>query len=73
MTKICQLPLWEGDWKGEDIVKQREPGEAASLGARLRNYGDWADIRIANVSSRGFMGKASNPPGRWPQLDRHRG
>lgn len=55
------------------MLKQREPRQAVSLGARLREYGAWSDIQIANISSRGLMGKASNPPqkGSYIELRRH--
>lgn len=53
--------------------KSREPRRLVHRPARMRSNGEWCDITICNVSSRGFMGKCASPPPRGTYIEvRHR-
>lgn len=53
--------------------RPREPRRLVHRPARMRVDGEWCDITICNVSSRGFMGKCASPPPRGTYIEvRHR-
>lgn len=53
--------------------KSREPRRLIHRPARMRIEGEWCDITICNVSSRGFMAKCASPPPRGAYIEvRHR-
>ena len=55
------------------LQKQREPRRLVHRPARMRIDGEWCDITICNVSSRGFMAKCASPPPRGTYIEvRHR-
>ena len=51
----------------------REPRQATATPARLNSDGRWQDVCIRNISSRGLMVEAENPPPRGHYLEVRRG
>ena len=54
-------------------MKPREPRRKIVVPARIRQAGRWADVRILDASSRGFMIHLPNAPPRGTYVELHRG
>jgi hypothetical protein len=55
------------------VKTAREPRQATATPARLNSNGRWQDVCIRNISSRGMMIEAQNPPARGHYLEVRRG
>jgi hypothetical protein len=53
--------------------KAREPRQVTATPARLNSDGRWQDVCIRNISSRGMMVEAQNPPPRGHYLEVRKG
>ncbi len=54
-------------------LKTREPRRKVMLNARMRVASTWNDVCILNISTRGVLIQAAEPPARGTYLDLHRG
>lgn len=54
-------------------LKRRDPRKPVRIDGRLRRNYDWVDLRIRNLSTKGLMAEAKNPPGRghYIEIRRH--
>lgn len=54
-------------------MRSREPRRKVMLNARMRVAATWNDVCILNISTRGLLVQAAEPPARGTYLDLHRG
>lgn len=50
-------------------LKKRDPRKSVRLYGRLRRDYDWIDLRICNLSRKGLMAEAENPPSRGHYIE----
>lgn len=65
--------LQQGSHRLTMMQKAREPRRSTLRPARMRAGGEWCDITICNVSSRGFMAKCASPPCRGTYVEVRQG